>query len=258
MNKALAFIMSVVICAGLFVCVAEAESEVLAVIGQLESIDTLQQMQNKRSSYTASSHYDITTTSTKIINNHNTARNNYDAYLEDMFAKREAARTAYEALTDAQKAQIDEALVAKLSEELPTSYLIKEYPIVPRSDEYTYEAINAEYGYAYEVSNYMISGKYIGKKGTLERSNQIPQTFILVDTSDGKTSWTPSGLRVFHILSPVSMSTCCILPFGSLSCFRSESSGRRARISVRALPMPKIDAIYSSFTVRRTKLINFA
>ena len=212
MNKVLAFIMSVVICMGLFVCVAEAESEVLAVIGKLESIDTLQQMQDKRSSYTASSHYDITTTSTKIINNHNTARNNYDAYLEDMFAKREAAKTAYEALTDAQKAQIDEALVAKLSEELPTSYLIKEYPIVPRSDEYTYEAINAEFGYAYEVSNYMISGKYTAD-GVAKRSNQIPQTFILVDTSDGKTSWTPSGEYAYGE-SNYLLTYCCDMKTG--------------------------------------------
>ena len=40
------------------------------------------------------------------------------------------------------------------------------------------------------------------------------------------------------------MSTNCILPFGRWYSFRNESSGRTARISVRALPIPKIDFIF--------------
>ena len=57
------------------------------------------------------------------------------------------------------------------------------------------------------------------------------------------TSCTPIGLRVFQILSPVSISTCCMLPFGRWNSLRNESSGRTANMSVRAFPMPKIDAI---------------
>ena len=171
------------------------ESAVSQVEELLRGIDTLQQMQNKRSSYSASGHYDITTTNTNTINKHNTARNNYETYLENMFDKREAARSAYEALTDEQKAQLDPALVAKLSDEISTSYLIKEYSVTPRNDEYSYEAVDAELGYAYEVSNYMISGS-------------IPQTFILVDTSDGKTRWTPSGEYVYGE-SNYEVTYCC-------------------------------------------------
>lgn len=195
MNKVLAFIMSVVICMGLFVCVAEAESEVLAVIGQLESIDTLQQMQNKRYTYTASSHYDINTTKESIINSHDSARNRYETYVADMLEKREAARVAYESLTDAQKSQLDEALVARLSDELPTVFNAKEIPVTPRNDEYCFETAAGGTGYGYEVSNHMISG-------------EIPQTFILVDTSDGKTSWTPNG-RYSYGESNYEITYCC-------------------------------------------------
>ena len=38
-----------------------------ATVQMLKGIDTLQQMQDKRSSYTADSHYDINTTNTSII-----------------------------------------------------------------------------------------------------------------------------------------------------------------------------------------------
>ena len=195
MNRALALVMSVIICASLFILVAEAESEVLAVIGQLEAIDTLQQMQNKRYTYTASSHYDINTTKESIINNHNSARNGYETYVADMLEKREAARVAYESLTDAQKSQLDEALVARLSDELPTVFNAKEIPVTPRNDEYCFETAAGGTGYGYEVSNHMISG-------------EIPQTFILVDTSDGKTSWTPNG-RYSYGESNYEVTYCC-------------------------------------------------
>ena len=37
---------------------------------------------------------------------------------------------------------------------------------------------------------------------------------IVLAAEPPATSWTPIGLSVFQILSPVSMSTCCMLPFG--------------------------------------------
>ncbi len=40
----------------------------------LENIDTLQQMQNKRSAYSAKYHYDINTSDTNIITKHEAAR----------------------------------------------------------------------------------------------------------------------------------------------------------------------------------------
>lgn len=166
----------------------------------LQKIDTLQQMQNKRSSYTASGHYDITTTNISTITKHNTAREKYEAYLADMFQKRAEAQKAYDALSSEEKAQLDSSLTSKLNNELPTSYLIKEYTVTPRDDEYSYEAVDAEPGYAYEVSNYMITG-------------QIPQTFILVDTSDGKTKWTPSGEYIYGE-SNYEVTYCCDMETG--------------------------------------------
>ena len=179
-----------------------AADEVTAsqVTEMLKGIDTLQQMQDKRSKYTASGHYDITTTNTNTINRHNTARGNYEAYLADMFEKRAEAQKAYNALSDEEKALVDSSLVEKLNNELPTSYLIKEYTVTPRDDEYSYEAVDAEAGYAYEVSNYMVSG-------------QIPQTFILVDTADGKTSWTPSGEYIYGE-SNYEVTYCCDMDTG--------------------------------------------
>lgn len=159
------------------------DQAVSAVISQLESIDTLQQMQDKRSQYTANSHYDANTTDTATIADHEAARAGYESYINEMFAARIAAQQAYNALSESQKAQIDASLVAKLDTYLPTTFHTGTYAVTPGNNEYTFEAVKADFGQAYEVSNHMVSG-------------QIPQTFILVDTADGATSWTPSGMYV--------------------------------------------------------------
>ena len=186
MKKSVCFFISLLFLfvSGLSCAYAADKYTVSQVEEMLQNIDTLQQMQDNRSKYTASGHYDINTTNATTINRHNTARTGYEAYVADMLAKRSEAQNAYDALSDEEKAQLDSSLVAKLSEELPTSYLIKEYAVTPGNDEYSYEAVDAEPGYAYEVGNYMISGS-------------IPQSFILVDTSDGATSWTPSGEYIY-------------------------------------------------------------
>ena len=186
MKKSFSFIASLILLLALSLSCAFAadEAAVSQVEAMLQNIDTLQQMQDKRSKYTAGSHYDINTTSASIISKHEAAREGYEAYVADMFAKREAAQQAYDALSEEEKAMLSPSLVEKLSNELPNVWLTGEFPVTPRDDEYSFEAVTAGIGFAYEVGNYMISGS-------------IPQSFILVDTSNGATSWSPSGEYVY-------------------------------------------------------------
>ena len=172
------------------------DEKVLAVIEQLEAIDTLQQMQDKRNNYTVkNNHYDTGTTSEAVILEHETARTNYEAYLNEMFAARLAARQAYDALTAGQQAQIDPALVEKLSTSLPTVLNTGTFNVTPSDNEYTFYTVKGGTGYGYEVSHYMVSGN-------------IPQTFVLVDSSKGQTSWTPSGRYVYGE-SNYDVAYCC-------------------------------------------------
>jgi len=198
-HRSFALVLVLLLIAGIVLPVANAsevsDDPVQAVIDQLNAIDTLAQMQAKRYTYTASGRYDAGMTDASLIARHDAARNGYESYLSEMFAARIAARKAYDALTDAQKAQIDAALVAKLEENLSTVYKPGTYPVTPSEDAYTFEAVRGPHGYAYEVSNYMVSGN-------------IPQTFILVDTADGKTSWTPDGLYSYGESNYV-VTYCC-------------------------------------------------
>lgn len=166
-------------------CIYAAESFTVSQVEEmLIGIDTLSQMQSKRNSYTASGgHYDINTTNKTTISRHTTARTGYESYVSDMFAKREAAQKAYDSLSDSEKAMLDSSLVSKLDNELQTSFKSGEYALTTRNDEYSFEAVSLGAGFGYEVSNHMISG-------------EIPQTFIVVDTSDGATTWTPNGKYV--------------------------------------------------------------
>ena len=164
----------------------ETAPTVESVIAQLNAIDSLQEMQDKRykSPYSRTGKYDINTTDTGVITSHTTARTEYDAYIAQMFAARLAAQQAYNSLTEDQKAQIDASLVSKLSNELPNKFYQTTFDVTPSNDEYSFEVVAGGKGYpglGYEISNYAVSG-------------ENPQTFIIVDTSDGKTSWTPDGL----------------------------------------------------------------
>ena len=161
-----------------------ADDAVSAVIEQLEAIDTLQEIQTARYSYTVkNNHYDINTTKEAVINEHESARVRYETYVSEMLAARSAAQKAYDALTPAQQAQIDPSLVAKLNNDLPTVFRTDTYAVSPRYDDYKFEAVSGAAGMGYEVSNYMVAGN-------------IPQTFVLVDTSNGATTWTPDGRYV--------------------------------------------------------------
>lgn len=196
----LIFCMMVIILPVAAFAAEDTDTAVQSVIEQLEAIDSLQTMQNNRSSYTVSSRYNVNTTDTAIISAHETARAGYEGYVNEMFAARIAAQQAYNALSDEQKAQIDSDLVAKLDDELSTVFNSGTYSVSPREDEYSFEAVDAEFGYAYEVSNHMVSGN-------------IPQTFILVDTSDGATTWTPSGKYVYGE-SNYDVTYCCDVQTG--------------------------------------------
>lgn len=161
------------------------DEEVLAVISQLGAIDTLQEMQKKRSENAVNSRYNVYTTDTAIITAHETARVEYESYIAKMFAARMAAQQAYDALTEDQKAQVDPALVEKLNNDLNTVFKSGgTYSVTPRNDEYAFEAVanNGKGGMAYEASNHVTAGP------------QVPSTFVLVDTSNGESTWTPSGI----------------------------------------------------------------
>ena len=165
------------------VVAADTGPTVESVTAMLQAIDTLQQMQDKRDTYTTNGHWDRNTNPTTasnitIINNHTTKRDTYETYLANMFLARAEAQVAYDSLSPEEQAQIDPALVAKLSTELATTFNVGTYDVTPRDDEYVFETVGPS-GYAYEVSHYMTAG-------------EIPQTFVLVDTSNGETSWTPS------------------------------------------------------------------
>ncbi|MBR5011329.1 MAG: hypothetical protein IKY12_02105, partial [Clostridia bacterium] len=143
---------------------AEDNITVESVTAQLEAIDTLQQMQNKRDSYRVKTkvngvynHYDTLTTDPDIAANHSENRVAYELYLEQMFAARTAAQNAYNSLTEAEKAQIAPELVAKLDNELATKLIDFTATVTPGHDEYIYEYVNGGKGHGYEASNYMVA-----------------------------------------------------------------------------------------------------
>lgn len=202
MKKLISFIMTILICmTGVLPCVYAADNySVDEVVSLLRNIDTLQQMQDNRSKYTASGHYDINTTDADTIAKHQKAKTDYETYLAEMFAKRDEAQKAYDTLSDEEKAQIDSALTEKLSNELPTKLMTGDFAVTPRNDEFCFEAVRVGTGFGYEVSNYMVSG-------------QIPQTFILVDTSDGAETWSPSGKYIYNE-SNYYVGYCCDIETG--------------------------------------------
>lgn len=150
-----------------------ADEAVLAVIGQLEAIDTLQQMQDKRSTYTEAAAY--------------------ETYVSAMFSARIAARTAYDELTASQKAQIDDTLTARLTDELETVFYQPTMAVTPRGDAYPYEVIFANRT-MYEMGHHV--------------SGEMPCTILLVDTEQSGSSWTPNGLYEYG-RSNYEVTYCC-------------------------------------------------
>lgn len=165
------------------------------VISLLENIDSLQEMQNKRSTFTVTKHYNANSAS--IVASHNTARQGYESYVAQMFDSREAAKAAYESLSDEEKALIDSSLSAKLNDTLDTVLSTKTYPVTEADDEYIYEIVSPGF-MAYEVSS-----SYI-------RTGDVAGTLILVDTTKTGDSWTPDSKYAYGE-SNYELTYCCDL-----------------------------------------------
>lgn len=157
-----------------------AEADVADVIAQLEAVDTLQQMQNKRSTYTVSKNWDAS--DPDIVAEHTAARNGYETYVAEMFAARLAAKQAYEALSEAEKAQVPAELVAKLDDNLPTVYNFNKHSTITRRfDEYCYEVIFPR-NLVYEMCTHFSPGL------------DMPATIIVTNTAElDSTDWAPDG-----------------------------------------------------------------
>lgn len=110
-----------------------------SVTAQLEEIDTLQQIQDNRSKYTTSGHYDLTTTNQTVIDRHLAKRNEYETYVANMMAARLAAQQAYDSLSEEEKAQIDPALAAKLFTNLDQLREGDRFMIYVLDEMFTYE-----------------------------------------------------------------------------------------------------------------------
>ena len=146
------------------------EVTVGSVIAQLEKIDTLQEMQNARSSK---------------------GKEEYEQYLAEMFKARADAAEAYAALSEEDKVLIDSdnpELVKKLDNNLDTVWNSISKDVSPGVDDYQFQAVYP--GYAYELSNHMVS-----RDGG--ESKEIPQTLMLVDTAKNSGTWTPNGKYSF-------------------------------------------------------------
>ena len=149
------------------------DEAVLNVISQLETIDTLQEMQNKRSQYSTAAEY--------------------EEYISKMFAARLAAQSSYDTLTDLQKAQIGSEMTAKLDNKLDTVYYSPTVSVKQRFDEYPYEVIFKN-RILYEIGHHV--------------AGEMPCTIILVDTSKIGSSWTPDGLYEYG-KSNYEVTYCC-------------------------------------------------
>ena len=185
---------------------AEGEDEAVENVKTLlEGIDSLAEMQYYRVTVTREAGL---TSGYRYYDNPNYTQAHLDAqaayrdYLDDMFAKRAAAKEAYEALTDEQKAAIaaDETAAANLAkltpyDKLPTKIpLLKEDlivdtikgdqldypvavdPVTDESDPYIYEYLRG-----YELSFSFADEAW-------------PSNLVMVDASKGNTGWTPDGV----------------------------------------------------------------
>ncbi|MBQ6264218.1 MAG: Cys-Gln thioester bond-forming surface protein [Clostridia bacterium] len=160
-------------------CVFSADGDVDEVIAQLQAIDTLAQMQSKKSQFTVSGNYNADDPDS--VREHLDAVNGYRNYVIEMLAQRAAAKQAYELLSDSGKEQIPAELTEKLSDTLDTVFRYNSYPVTQRFDEYCYEVIFPR-NLVYELSSHFSPGI------------DMPATIILTNTAElGGSSWTPDG-----------------------------------------------------------------
>ena len=109
-------------------------------------------------------------------------------YLADMRTARADAAEAYAALSEEDKALIAPELVKKLDNNLDTVWNSISYNVSAGVDDYQFQAVYP--GYAYELSNHMVS-----RDGGINK--EIPQTLVLVDTAKYAGDWTPNGKYSF-------------------------------------------------------------
>ncbi|MBQ4245412.1 MAG: Cys-Gln thioester bond-forming surface protein [Clostridia bacterium] len=195
--KILTFILSALVAFGAAAPLAlSAQSDVDDVISQLEAIDTLAQMQSKKSQFTASGNYNAS--SPESVEEHLAAQNGYRNYVIGMRAQREAAAQAYGALSDSEKDQVPAALVAKLDDTLNTVFKPRNVSITRRYDEYCYEVIFPN-NFVYELSTHCSPGI------------DMPATIFITDTSELDSSvWTPDGPYVYGT-NNYDVTYCCDL-----------------------------------------------
>ena len=201
MKKKIVKLMALLITTILLMCnvvpaVSAEEVTVDSVIAKLQAIDSLQTMQDKRYTIKATGRYDVTTTDQSIITSHKNAQNTYANYLASMNAARAEALHAYNSLSEEQKAQIDPALVAKLTNKLENKFLKGPFAVTPSDDGYPYEVVKHSVGFGYECSNYAVSG-------------ELPQTFVLVDTRETGAQFTPTAGEYKNGESNFEVAYCC-------------------------------------------------
>lgn len=171
------------------------EDPVAAVTAQLETIDSLQQMQNNRKNYYVPRNSSLEAQEAK--------RSQYEEYVQKMFAARIAAQSAYDALTAEQQAQIDPDLLKKLNDALYTTFSSGEFSITERSDAYCFQAFANP---AYELSMHCTDTP-------AGAPLQMPAIFVVVDTRESGSTWTANGTYSYGN-SNYEVAYCCDVATG--------------------------------------------
>ena len=186
--RLLALTVSVLMLTGSFFVLAAEDLTSSQVQQLLMEIDSLQTMQNKRAEFTVSGNYDPENADSVAEHEKNHAE--YGKYLSEMYEKREKAKIAYEALSEADKELIPDELVDKLYSEIESGLNTtlrsdKKYPVIEKGEgAFVYRVVFPE-NRAYEISSHFNS---IGG---------FPMTVIMVDSEKITGRWMPDELYSF-------------------------------------------------------------
>ncbi|MBR4395052.1 MAG: Cys-Gln thioester bond-forming surface protein [Eubacteriaceae bacterium] len=168
-----------------------------AVNDLLRGIDSLQEMQDKRKDFKVSARYDAQDEAT--VTEHEQVQAAYASYVEEMFALRGEAQRAFNALTDAQREQVDSELLKKLTDELDTTFSEEYYSLTPSTNEYTYQIVNISplYHLAYELSMHATQNR------------DMPCTLILADVSGDDETFKPNAEYSYGSGNNYELTYCC-------------------------------------------------
>ncbi len=158
-----------------------ADDDVDRVAELLSGIDSLQEMQDRRSEFRVSSAYKADDPNS--VAEHKAAQEGYASYVLEMNEKRLEAKKAYDALTDSQQAALDESLVRKLTDEIGPEFIDRTYQLFPTDSEYNWQMvqISASEYLGYELSQHWSIDK------------DMPCTLIITDASGSETSFKLDG-----------------------------------------------------------------